>query len=196
STCTMVLGSKANTDGRYTVDSQGCRGEAALVKFWGVNEGQMTLFDAASGVIARLGGSLQRVSGTSALGSSLIFEKVGVAGAAATLKAARQAGGCFYAGFSSKCADKAQLEPPSPKGGSVQVLVNLNVRAEPRDDAAVVGVVPSQTCITTELCIMATDGAWCRAKFGEKNGWMRKLALRQKRWAIVTFDNFCPKQGK
>ncbi|MEO4000465.1 hypothetical protein [Mesorhizobium sp. CAU 1732] len=42
---------------------------------------------------------------------------------------------------------------------------------------------------------MATDGAWCRAKFGERTGWMRKLALRQNRRAIVTFEDFCPKQG-
>ncbi|HWK63640.1 MAG TPA: hypothetical protein VNS34_01795 [Rhizobiaceae bacterium] len=55
--------------------------------------------------------------------------------------------------------------------------------------------MPTQTCVTTELCITSTDGPWCRAKFGERTGWMRKLALRQNRWAIVTFENFCPKQG-
>lgn len=155
----------------------------------------MTLFDAASEVIARLGGGLQRVSGTSASGAPLIYEKVGVAGNAAELESARRAGGCIYLGFTSKCADAEQAAPPAAERASVQVLVNLNVRAEARDDAEVVGVVPTQTCVTTELCMMATDGAWCRAKFGGKTGWMRKLALRQNRWAIVTFENSCPKQG-
>ena len=195
STCTMVLGSKADADGRFAVERQGCRGEADQAKSWGVSEGQMTLFDAAGGVIARLGGSQHRVSGTSASGSPLIFEKVGVAGTAAVLESARQASGCIYLGFTSKCADAAQVAPPTPERASVQVLVNLNVRAEARDDAEVVGIVPLQTCVTTDLCMMATDGAWCRAKFGEKIGWMRKLALRQNRWAIVTFENGCPKQG-
>lgn len=111
------------------------------------------------------------------------------------LEAARRTGGCFYAGFTTKCVDAAQAAPPAPQGASVQVLVNLNVRAEARDDAEIVGVVPTQTCVMTELCITATDGPWCRAEFGERTGWMRKLALRQNRWAIVTFENFCPKQG-
>jgi hypothetical protein len=102
---------------------------------------------------------------------------------------------CFYSGFTSKCVDAAQAAPPAPEGASVQVLVNLNVRAEARDDAEVVGVVPSQTCVTTELCLTATDGAWCCAKFGERTGWMRKLAVRQNRWAIVTFDNSCPSRA-
>ncbi|WP_343313481.1 AprI/Inh family metalloprotease inhibitor [Brucella sp. BE17] len=193
-TCNMVLGSKADTDGHFAVEGQSCRGEAALVKSWGVSEGQMTLFDAAGAVIARLGGSQRRISGTTATGAPLIFEKSGVAGTAAKLKAAERAGGCFYSGFTSKCVHAAQAAPPAPEGASVQVLVNLNIRAEARDDAEVVGVVPTQTCVKTELCLMATDGAWCRAKFGEKTGWMRKLALRQNRWAIVTFENFCLKQ--
>lgn len=194
STCNMVLGSEADADGRFTVKAEGCRGEAALVQSWGISQGQMTLFDATGEAIARLGGSQRRISGTSASGSPLIFEKVGVGGNAAMLEAARRAGGCFYSGFTSKCVDAAQAAPPAPEGASVQVLVNLNVRAEARDDAEVVGVVPAQTCVTTELCMMASDGAWCRAKFGEKSGWMRKQALRQNRWAIVTFENSCPKQ--
>lgn len=195
STCNMVLGSKVDADGRFAVEGQGCRGEAALVKSWGVSEGQMTLFDAAGAMIARLGGSQRRISGTSASGSPLVLEKVGVAGNAAMLEAARRAGGCIYSGFTSKCVDAAEVAPPAPERASVEVLVNLNVRAEARDDAEVVGVIPTQTCVTTELCLMATDGAWCRAKFGERTGWMRKLALRQNRWAIVTFKNSCPKQG-
>ncbi|TPN45860.1 hypothetical protein FJ981_26360 [Mesorhizobium sp. B1-1-4] len=195
STCHMALGSTADANGRFAIKGLGCRGDAALVSSWGVSEGQMALFDAAGAVIARLGGNQRRISGTSVSGAPLIFEKVGVAGTAAMLEAAKRAGGCFYSGFTSKCADAAQAAPPAPEGASVQVLVKLNVRAEARDDAEVVGVVPSQTCVTTELCMTATDGPWCRAKFGERTGWMRKLALRQNRWAIVTFDNSCPKRG-
>lgn len=195
STCNMVLGTKADANGRFAVEGRGCRGDAALIKSWGISEGQMTLFDAAGTVIARLGGSQRRISGTTASGSPLILEKVGVAGTAAMLEAARRAGGCVYSGFTSTCVDAAQAAPPAAERASVQVVVNLNVRAEAREDAEVVGVVPKQTCVTTDMCVMATDGAWCRAKFGEKTGWIRKLALRQNRWAIVTFENACPKQG-
>jgi hypothetical protein len=88
------------------------------------------------------------------------IDVAGVAVTAAMLDAARRAGGCFCSGITSKCVDAAQAAPPAPEGASVQVLVNLNVRAEARDDAEVVGVVPSQACVTTELCMTATDGAW------------------------------------
>jgi SH3-like domain-containing protein len=92
--------------------------------------------------------------------------------------------------------DAAQAAPPASEGASVQVLVNLNVRAEARDDAEVVGVVPSQTCVTTELCLTATDGAWCCAKFGERTGWMRKLALRQKPLGHRHLRQLLPQAGR
>jgi hypothetical protein len=38
---------------------------------------------------------------------------------------------------------------------------------------------------------MASDGPWCRAKFGDTTGWLRKFAIRQNRWPIVTFANSC-----
>jgi hypothetical protein len=189
--CQVALGATSATSGRYAVQLGGCRGELALVDSWGISNDQMALFDVSGQVIARLGGNQARVSGTSAAGSPMILEKVGVPGPAAMLEAARRASGCFYAGFTSRCAADAELAKPAGEAPRVQVLVNLNIRSEARDDASIIGVVPAASCVTTELCMTATDGVWCRANFGERAGWLRKLALRQNRWPVVTFENSC-----
>jgi uncharacterized protein YraI len=73
----------------------------------------------------------------------------------------------------------------------INVIVNLNVRAEARDDAGIVGVVPENSCVAVERCLTASDGVWCQAKFGDKDGWIRKVALRQNKWPILTFTNGC-----
>jgi hypothetical protein len=35
------------------------------------------------------------------------------------------------------------------------------------------------------------DGVWCQAKVGDKDGWIRKVALRQNKWPILTFTDGC-----
>ncbi len=119
-------------------------------------------------------------------------------GCSAALKAARKASGCYYLGFTKTCADEAQLAKPTvPAGGTgaqVSVLVNLTVRAQARDDANAVGIVTANTCIVTDACVEANDGVWCRARFTDRVGWLRKLALRQGQWPVVTFVNQCAKQ--
>ena len=106
-----------------------------------------------------------------------------------------KARGCFYLGFSSKCAPEAELANPfstTPEAQKkVSVVVNLNVRSEARDDAGIIGIIPQNSCVTVERCLTASDGVWCQANFGDKNGWVRKLALRQNTWPIVTFTNGC-----
>lgn len=99
------------------------------------------------------------------------------------LEAAVKAAGCYYSGFTKDCAADAALQKPANENARVQVLVNLNVRSEARDDAGVVGVVRVNTCVSTQLCMTATDGPWCRATFGGQAGWFRKLAIRQERLA-------------
>ncbi len=145
-----------------------------------------------------LGGNQHRVSGDSALGAPIVLDRVGDKGLMDQLEAARKASGCYYLGFTATCADDSQLTKPAvPADGSgarVNVLVNLSARDQARDDAAVVGVVPANTCIVTDACVDTADGVWCRAKFKDRVGWLRKLALRQGKWAVVTFANQCPKQ--
>jgi SH3-like domain-containing protein len=76
-------------------------------------------------------------------------------------------------------------------GARINVLVNLNARVEARDGAGILGVVPANTCIVADVCQEASDGVWCRARFGEDFGWLKKVALRQERWPVLTFTNQC-----
>lgn len=189
--CRIDLGRGPAAEGRYPLTLQGCKAELSLVTGWGISDGQMSLFDAAGTVIARLGGNQRRMSGNSGSGAPVILERSGAGGTAALLEAARRASGCIYAGFTDKCAPQDQLSKPEGDAPKVEVLVNLNIRAEARDDASIVGVVPANSCVSTELCVTATDGVWCRARFNNETGWLRKLALRQNRWPVVTFFNAC-----
>src|SRR5690606_3923551 len=141
------------------------------------------------------GGNQRRMTGATNAGAPVILDRVGVRGNAAQLQAAYQAAGCYYLGFSDRCSAESELSKPVIAEGQptrINVLVNLNVRAEARDDASIVGVVPMNSCVVTDVCATAADGVWCRAQFGERTGWLRKLALRQNRWPIVTFANQCP----
>ena len=76
-----------------------------------------------------------------------------------------------------------------PAKGRVEILVNLNVRNQPRRDAPVVGILDKGLVITLDYCTSASDGVWCRAIFGTETGWLAKTALRQNEWPIVTYRN-------
>lgn len=189
--CSLELSRETAPAGGYPVSIDGCKAEMALVKGWKIEDGQMSLLDDAQTVIARLGGNQRRMSGNSSGGMPIILERVGAGGAAATLQAATRASGCVYLGFTDQCAGAAAMSLPADAAPKVQVLVNLNIRSEARDDASVLGVVQANTCVATDLCVTASDGVWCRAKFGDQAGWLRKFALRQSRWPVVTFLNAC-----
>lgn len=189
--CTLSLLQEPEQD-NYRLNSEGCGAELAPVSAWGVEDGQMILLDEGGTAIARLGGNQIRMSGNSASGSPIILERVSASGQAEQIEAAHRASGCYYAGFSDDCAPASELaKPATGTPARIEVLVNLNVRAEPRDNADIIGVIPAGSCITTELCLQATDGVWCRAQFQDRSGWMRKLALRRDRWPVVTFYNQC-----
>src|SRR5690606_10466178 len=55
----------------------------------------------------------------------------------------------FDVAGASKCVDAGQAAPPVQASGSVGGPVNLNVRAEARDDVEVVGVLAMRTCVAT-----------------------------------------------
>ena len=190
--CQITLAEEAAAKaGRYELSKTGCAAELELATSWGIDQGQMSLFSTDDSVIIRLGGNQRRMSGNTASGSPVIFERMGVAGTADVLKAAVKQSGCFYAGFTDKCIQPDQLNKPEGDKPKIQVIVNLNVHAEAREDAESIGVVPVNTCVDADLCMSASDGVWCRAKFGERTGWMRKLALRGNKWPVVTFLNGC-----
>lgn len=192
SPCQVAL-SADKKDGHHPATIENCTGGMADVAAWGIADGQMVLFNDASAMIATLGGNQNRMSGDGKGGTPIILERVGAPGMAQRLQAAMRTSGCFYVGFSDDCAPMAQLAPPAGEPPRVEALVNLNVHAEARDEADVIGVIPKGSCVTTEICVEASDGPWCRAKFDGKNGWFRKLALRQNRWPVVTFENSCSK---
>lgn len=191
--CRITLGSDKTGDD-YALSLDSCGLELGMLTSWRLVDGQLMLV--ADGVgIALLGGNQFRMSGNSNIGAPVIMDRAGENQSMANILKARDASGCYYLGFTSTCVDDAQLAKPTvPGDGSparIGVLVNLNVRAEARDDAGVLGVVPANSCIVTEVCATTADGVWCRAAFGEASGWLKKLALRQERWPVVTFVNQC-----
>lgn len=191
--CLVTLkDTKVETD--YELSTESCGLELGMLTSWRIVDGQLGLV-ADGAVIASLGGNQFRMSGNSNIGAPVILDRVGETAAMDRILEAYKSSGCYYLGFTSTCVDEAQLAKPAvPSDGSparIGILVNLNVRAEAREDANVVGVVPANSCIVTEVCATASDGVWCRARFGEVGGWLKKLALRQERWPVVTFVNQC-----
>ena len=192
--CLVELADSAPADGKYALSVAHCGLELGLLTGWKIVDNQLALL-AGDDIVATLGGNQLRMSGTSSIGAPVILDRAGSNGAMAAILKARQSSGCYYLGFTTTCVDDAQLAKPAvPSDGSaakISVLVNLNVRAEARDDGEVVGVVPANSCIVTDVCASAADGVWCRARFGDVGGWLKKLALRQERWPVVTFVNQC-----
>jgi hypothetical protein len=190
--CRISLQQQA-ADGNYALTKDGCAGALAAVSNWGIVDAQMALLNGGDAVVL-LGGNQRRMSGSTAQGEPVILERVGSAGMIDALQAAYRLSGCYYLGFTDDCAPEAAIAKPEPVDGEIRinVLANLNVRSEARDDAGILGVVPAQSCIVAETCVTASDGVWCRAAFGDRAGWLRQLALRQSRWPIVTYTNTCP----
>jgi hypothetical protein len=191
--CTIML-KEETVDGGFAISVASCGLELGMLTSWRIVDNQLGLM-VDDTMVAALGGNQLRMSGDSNIGAPVIMDRVGDAGVMDQISKARQESGCYYLGFTTTCVDEAQLSKPAiPSDGSparIGVLVNLNVRAEARDDAEVLGVVPANSCIVTEVCANAVDGVWCKARFGDTTGWLKKLALRQERWPVVTFVNQC-----
>lgn len=98
---------------------------------------------------------------------------------------------CYFSGYSDVCADTAATEAPAftEDTASIQVLVSLNVSNESRRDAPVIGTIPPDSEVNVNLCLTASDGLWCRARFGDQSDWMAKSAIRQEEWPVITFVN-------
>lgn len=194
--CELMLTAEKNMAGPgYRGVALNCAQDLAAFTHWVVVANQIVLRNDSADILV-LGGNLDRMTGEVLSGKPVVLDRRGTL-TGTDIAAARGASGCFYKGFSSTCVDDSEIAPPdAPQADgpavSVNVLVRLNVRAEPRDDAPVIGELSPGACIATEACITAADGTWCSALFGETKGWLAKLAIRQDRWAVTTFENSCP----
>ncbi len=157
---------------------------------WLVSDGKIIIRDGASRDVAVLGGNPERLSGdlTGPINAVILERKQGVA-YKRQLVSALGKHTCYYIGYSADCAGEAATSAPrlSEGPGTIDVLVDLNVRNQPRRSATVVGTVPRENQITVNLCLTASDGVWCRAGFGEIAGWMAKAAIRDGEWPVITF---------
>ena len=192
-TCRITLKDQA-VEGGYGLEATGCGFEFGALTSWRIVDGQLALM-IGDNQIAGLGGNQIRMSGDTSIGAPVIMDRVGANPLVAALTAAYGESGCYYLGFSSTCAEPSQLAKPEfagdGSGAQITVQVNLNARIEARDDADVLGVVPANSCIVANSCLVAADGVWCRAQFGDRQGWLKKVALRQEKWPILTFVNQC-----
>lgn len=191
--CRIKLFTERDAAG-LTLKPESCALELGEITHWEILDGQLAL-KIGPDIVATLGGNQQRMSGNMAIGSPVILERLNDSALVTQLASAHAASGCYYLGFTNTCANDDQLGKPTPpgdgSGASINVLVNLNVRVEARDEADILGVVSANSCIITDICTQASDGVWCRARFGEDLGWLKKVALRQERWPVITFVNQC-----
>lgn len=202
-TCTLALAGKPSDEaGTLAVEPKNCVEPLANVVTWGISDGQLAFKDASGTGIATLGGSQQRVTGElAASGRGLVVERA--QGDENTRKMAAAIGRhrCIYVGFTQECADPDDLRKPAMTEdngtfASVGIVVNLNVRDQPRSNAPIVGTLPTGACLKVNYCTQASDGIWCRARFGERSGWVHKTALRKGEWPVLTYRNSCPEPAE
>ncbi|WP_373235933.1 SH3 domain-containing protein [Cohaesibacter celericrescens] len=176
----------------YPIKQSNCIGEMATISGWKIQNNQLLFIGTNKAPIAVVGGNQERLSGTMVTSKRpVIFEKLALA---QKIVKARKAIGCSYVGYSKTCASPRQFSPPNIAEGTtapLKILVNLNTRSEPRNNAKVVSVLKPNTCVSATVCTVASDGLWCKIKTGQTEGWIKKQAVRQKKWPILTFENGC-----
>ncbi|PWJ14465.1 SH3 domain-containing protein [Jannaschia seohaensis] len=183
----MELTQTPNTAGSYAATTRHCVAPLSETANWTIEAGQIRLLAGEDGpVITALGGNQFRISGDLADSTrSVILERANGDAKSQAIRTAIATYRCIYRGFSSDCAAPDELAKPETP--AVRTIVNLNVRAQPRFDAPVIGVVPRDTEITVEECLVPTDGFWCEARFGASTGLFTRTALREDTCPILTF---------
>ncbi len=197
-TCAISLATDKHGDGRGA-KAENCAQPLAALASWDIAAGQLRLFsDGAEMPVAVLGGNQLRITGTlAATGGGLIVERAQGDESTREMAQAISRHRCIYAGFTQNCADASDLEKPklTQEGGTyglIGLLVNLNVRDQPRASAPIIGTIPNGSCLKVNFCAAASDGIWCRAQFADRSGWIHKTAVRQNEWPVLTFTNDCP----
>lgn len=179
-------------DWKRTEIAPNCAAPLNAQTLWQIDEGKIVLRSSDGTQLAALGGTPTRLTGSyNGTPDTIILERSQGSGAKAALVAAIGRHKCYFLGYSDKCADEAGTHAPefTDEGAKISVLVSLNVRNQPRRDAPVIGAVPQDSDVSVDLCLAASDGLWCRARFGDQSGWMAKSAIRQQEWPVVTFVN-------
>lgn len=193
--CRIVLSGTRDND-QYALESSNCAGPMASLQGWAIVDNQLGLLGPDRAVIARLGGNQNRMSGQTASGSTVVFERITEEAAAApAVVSASQTTGCVFYGYTATCATPDDLARPTAASEDVkpmaEVLVRLNARSEARPDASVVATIPPNTCVVIDECTTASDGNWCKARISDVSGWIRQQTVRQNRWPIVTYTGKC-----
>jgi len=184
--------SATGQDALYPIKPQNCINQLANIRGWTLKNNQLIFVDDKKTPLAAVGGNQQRISGTFLQsGMPLILEKAALA---QQITASRKAIRCSYLGYGQTCAKPRQFAPPAmgtDGTADIKALVNLNVRNEPRNNATVKAILKPESCVKATFCSLASDGLWCRIKLKDGIGWIKKQAVRQKQWPILTFVNGC-----
>ncbi|WP_319531712.1 hypothetical protein [uncultured Cohaesibacter sp.] len=190
-TCTLTF-SAQQADDIYPIKQSNCSGEIASVIGWAIVSNQLVFVGQDKKPLAAVGGNQERLSGTLISNNQpVIFEKAELA---EKINAARKSISCAYVGYSRTCAKPQEFAPPPVAVGSeapIKVLVNLNARVEPRNNAKVEASLEPETCVQALTCSLASDGLWCKVKVKEQQLWIKKQAVRMQKYPIITFQNGC-----
>lgn len=198
-TCLVTLNTTALApSNRMTATTANCAAPLSATASWSVEGGVLQLFDTSDVQLAELGGNQRRITGVSLPDQTgLVVERSNGDGNAEAIAMSVQKHRCYYVGLSSTCAGPDELAAPifTAEGdrelAEIETFGNVMVRSQPRRDATRIGTIPTETCIRVNQCLIASDGTWCRATFGETQGWIAKTALRQNEWPVVTYKAAC-----
>lgn len=193
--CRVSLSDSGGSDsGLYDLAQEGCDGIVGEAVAWGIDQRQLAFFGREREVLARLGGSQNRMTGDTAAGHAIVFERAGAAQAAVTAEDVA-GGACLYLGYTASCAEPEDLAPVEMEAEgelpAVSVMVDLNARAEPRPDAEVVEVIGKNTCVAVSQCVNASDGRWCEVRIETAEAWIRQQAVRAAKWPVLTYRAGC-----
>lgn len=191
-TCKLELEGGGQGNGTYGITTSKCAAPINDLVGWRIQKGQIFLLDKDGSAVATLGGNQRRITGViaGAPRSAIVVERGSGDGNSARLNQAVSRHGCLFRGFTDRCIQSSNLVGPDFANDSesvIEVIVNLNVRAQPRHDAPIIGTIPRAARITVNECLLASDGIWCAARFGEEVGWFARTGLRQNEWPVATF---------
>ncbi|WP_299561417.1 hypothetical protein [uncultured Sulfitobacter sp.] len=181
----------APTDAK--VSAANCIDPVSETARWRIEEGQIVLLTDDGKQLGSLGGNQFRISGSLPSGDPFILERREGTSLTRAMSAAIAKHKCIFKGYSDDCVVQSDLALPefSDGVGEVSTLTALNVRAQPRGDASIIGSLPEKVCLKVNACLRASDGFWCRARFGETDGWIAKTAIRSGEWPVMTYVAEC-----
>ncbi|NVO27622.1 hypothetical protein HJ526_09345 [Donghicola sp. C2-DW-16] len=173
--------------------AENCGAGMDLLGAWGIVDGQIAMLSDDQRVLALMGGNQVRMTGDDLSSRrSLILERRQPSGFVVSLQQAIKSQNCLYIGYTADCSNKEDVSPLLSAKADAQVhlqtATRVNLREQPRRDAPVSLVLDRLTKADATECLTATDGIWCKVTVGETSGWLARNAIRQKKWAVTTFE--------